>query len=488
MQGFQRLLSEQDTPPGWLSGIIDARGRFLARVPQGDLRGGQLASEGWRQIKGKTGVFDFRSLEGTPIVQGNAHPSLAPAWAVGIAVPKSELQSAAWSTVRWAGLLGGALSIASLMLAFFLARRVSEPIAKLRENVAPLLEGETAEIKGSPEIDGLAEALRSAAADRKRGEEAAQQLAAIVRSSFDAIVGKRLDGTVTSWNRSAQEMFGYTADEMMGQSIRRIIPSDRQHEEDDILQRLALNQRIEPFETMRVRKDGRTIPVSITISPMTDSTGRVIGASKIARDITDQKSREEQLAFLLRELNHRSKNVLAVVQAIAHRTADAPARPFLQRFSERLQALSVNQDLLTRNDWQGIELDQLVKGQLAPFADTSGSRVRVSGPGLRVSAAAAQTIGMALHELATNASKYGALSAPEGTIDVTWSQEDDTFSLTWAERRGPLLEAPHSAGFGTFVLKTMAEQALGAVVALEHAASGLRWRLTAPLENVVDGR
>ena len=160
MQGFQRLLSDQQTPPGWLTGIIDAQGRFLARVPQGDLRGGQLASEGWREIKKKTGVFDFRSLEGTPIVQGNAHPSLAPAWSIGIAVPKSELQSAAWSTVRWAGLLGGALSIASLMLAFFLARRVSEPIAKLRENVAPLLDGETAEIKGSPEIDGLAEALR----------------------------------------------------------------------------------------------------------------------------------------------------------------------------------------------------------------------------------------------------------------------------------------------------------------------------------------
>ena len=328
----------------------------------------------------------------------------------------------------------------------------------------------------------------AAAADRKRGEEAAQQLAAIVRSSFDAIVGKRLDGTVTSWNRSAEEMFGYTADEMMGQSIRRIIPPDKQQEEDDILQRLALNQRIEPFETMRVRKDGRQIPVSIAISPMTDALGRVIGASKIARDITDQKSREEHLAFLLRELNHRSKNVLAVVQAIAHRTADAPARPFLQRFSERLQALSVNQDLLTRNDWHGIELDLLVKGQLAPFADTSGTRVRVSGPSLQLSAAAAQAIGMALHELATNASKYGALSAPEGTIDVNWSQDNDTFCLAWVERGGPPVEAPQSAGFGTFVLKTMAEQALSAVVVLEHAASGLSWRLTAPLENVVDRR
>ena len=108
----------------------------MARVPQGDLRSGRLASEGWRQTKEKTGVFEFRSLEGTPIVQGNAHPSLAPAWSIGIALPKSELQSAAWGTVTWASLLGGMLSLASLLLAFFLARRVSEPIGKLRENVA----------------------------------------------------------------------------------------------------------------------------------------------------------------------------------------------------------------------------------------------------------------------------------------------------------------------------------------------------------------
>jgi two-component sensor histidine kinase len=148
----------------------------------------------------------------------------------------------------------------------------------------------------------------------------------------------------------------------------------------------------------------------------------------------------------------------------------------------------VNQDLLTRNDWHGIELNLLVKGQLAPFADTLGARVRVSGLSLQLSAAAAQAIGMALHELATNASKYGALSAAEGTIDVNWSQDDDTFSLAWTERGGPPLEAPQSTGFGTFVLKTMTEQALGAVVVLEHAASGLSWRLTAPLDNVIDRR
>src|SRR5262249_6965966 len=121
---------------------------------------------------------------------------------------------------------------------------------------------------------------------RKSAEEAQARLAAIVTSSSDAIVGKTLDGIVTSWNEAAEHMFGYAANEMIGQSIRRLIPTDRQAEEDMILGRLARDQRVEDYETVRNRKDGRTIEVSITVSPVRDSEGRIIGASKIVRDIT----------------------------------------------------------------------------------------------------------------------------------------------------------------------------------------------------------
>ena len=133
-----------------------------------------------------------------------------------------------------------------------------------------------------------------------------------------------------------------------------------------------------------------------------------------------------------------------------------------------------------------VELDLLVKGQLAPFADTLGTRVGIHGPSLRLSAAAAQSIGMAVHELATNASKYGALSTPEGSVDLGWSQEGDTLTIAWTERGGPTVEKPISAGFGTFVLKGMAEQALNAVVVLEYASSGLQWRLITSLNSVID--
>ena len=163
-----------------------------------------------------------------------------------------------------------------------------------------------------------------------------------------------------------------------------------------------------------------------------------------------------------------------------------PRNRFYSALLERLQALSVNQDLLARNEWHGIDLEQLVKGQLAPFVDQSAKRVTVRGPALRLTAAAAQAIGMAMHELATNASKYGALLAPEGTIDVGWFRANGRFDLTWREHGGPPVAAPNATGFGTFVLKAMAEQALNASITLEYDPSGLIWRLTTALENVID--
>ena len=485
MQGFQRLLSGHEMPPGWLAGLIDAEGRFLARVPEPDRYVGQLASEGWRRVKDQEGVFEFRSIEGVPIVQGNARASLATAWTIGIAVPKSELQAAAWKTAQWAALLGALLSSLSLALAFVIARHIEAPIAELRKSAAPLLEGKLPSLQeSSPEVRALADELQKAVAERRRGEEAAQRLAAIVQSSFDAIISKTLDGTVTSWNAGAETMFGYAAEEMIGHSIRRLIPSDRQHEEDDILLKLASNRPVEPFETIRVHKDGRTIPVSITTSPIADGHGRVIGASKIARDISEQKAREQQVQLLLGELNHRSKNIIAVVQAIAHRTAGKGPSDFLDRFTQRLRALAVNQDLLAKSGWQGIDLEHLLRDQLTPFAHEA--QVRLSGPRLQVSAAAAQAIGMAAHELATNACKYGSLSTHQGLVEVTWGMDGGKFLMQWSETGGPPVQRPTSSGFGSIVTTTMLETAVQGQVEVDYAAAGLRWQLACPSSGIQD--
>jgi PAS domain S-box-containing protein len=326
--------------------------------------------------------------------------------------------------------------------------------------------------------------------ERRAAEEALYRsqarLAAIVTSSDDAIVGKTVDGIVTSWNEAAERMFGYSAREMIGQSIRRVIPTDRQTEEDMILGRITRGERLRSYETVRNTKDGRAIDVSITVSPVRDEKGRIIGASKIARDVTARKANQEQIHLLMREANHRVKNILCVVQAIARNTATGKPEDFVSRFTARIEALAANQELLGRNDWQGVEVEGLAHAQLAHFADLIGFRITVDGPKLRLNPAAAQGIGLALHELATNAGKYGALSTDAGLVDIGWGTDGDTFTMSWNERQGPPVAAPKRRGFGTVVMEEMAEHSVGGKVDLRYLPSGLTWRLTCPAANALE--
>ena len=162
----------------------------------------------------------------------------------------------------------------------------------------------------------------------------------------------------------------------------------------------------------------------------------------------------------MREINHRAKNMLSVVDAIAHQTATKSPEDFVERFSERIQALAANQDLLVRNEWNWVEIEDLVCAQLALFADLIGSRIAVHGPKLRLTTASAQAIGLALHELATNAGKYGALSTDTGRVDVRWGARGDTFTMNWTERDGPPVSAPKRHGFGTIVMEAMTERSV----------------------------
>jgi PAS domain S-box-containing protein len=213
---------------------------------------------------------------------------------------------------------------------------------------------------------------------------------------------------------------------------------------------------------------------------------RAVSIVGTAADITERKEREEKEHLLMREINHRAKNMLSVVDAIAHQTAIKNPEDFTERFSERIQALSANQDLLIRNEWKGVEIEDLARAQLAHFAGLIGSRITVRGSQLRLKAASAQAIGLALHELATNAGKYGALSTDTGRVDVCWGTDDDALSMSWTEREGPPVSAPSRRGFGTIVMETMVERSVGGTVDLDYAPSGLTWRLTCPADNAVE--
>ena len=227
----------------------------------------------------------------------------------------------------------------------------------------------------------------------------------------------------------------------------------------------------------------------ILITPMRDSEGRIHKLVATTRDITGAKEAERQIKLLLCEVNHRAKNMLSVVEAIARHTAAADRDDFIERFAERVQSLAASQDLLVKNDWRGVDLHQLALSQLGHFEDLVDKRIELRGPHLLVSASAAQALGMALHELATNAGKYGALSDCSGRVEVCWRLESGgdvggTFAISWRERGGPFVRAPVSSGFGSTVLCRVAKESLDAQVELDYASTGLVWRLRCPAVEV----
>lgn len=427
--------------------------------------------------------------------------------------------------------------------------------------------------------------------------------AALIQSSDDAIIAKDLDGNIVSWNPAAERLFGWTHREMLGQSIRRLLPDDKHDEEDMILSRVRDGEKIGLFITHRLHKNGWRIPVAVTISPVHDAAGRVIGASKIARDasqrmaierklresesrfrmlaeniaqlawiaeadgdifwynkrwydytgtdlasmegwgwravlhpdhlerveakfraaleageewedlfplraadgkygwflsrakpirdedgkviywfgtntdITEQREQSEQITLLLREVNHRSKNMLAKVQALARSSIEGD-RALVRRFEERVGSLAVNQDILVRRDWKEVPVEELVRLQLK-FVDGQGVRISRSGPDCALIPRAAEIVGMALHELATNSLKYGALSVDTGHVDVEWSCPDGQFAIAWRESGGPPVRAPEHRGFGSQLIEDIPRRALGAEVLHEFAAEGMTWSLLA---------
>jgi PAS domain S-box-containing protein len=436
-------------------------------------------------------------------------------------------------------------------------------------------------------------------------------LAAIVESADEAIVGKTLDGIVTSWNPAAERLFGYAPEEIIGRHISVLAAPGRENEMPAILERIRRGQKVERYDTVRRRKDGGLVDVALTVSPIRDGAGQIIGASKIVLDITarrqaaaalraseerfrnlanavpdivwiadpegnvtfandrwflysgmtleqnrnwpelvlhpddrercmaewtravregcdyeievrnrrhdgefrwfltraspirdaagritawfgsttdihDRKIAEERQQMLTAELSHRVRNLLTVIQIIAERTADRAASvdAFLAAFRGRLQALSSAQAALVVSNWRNASLATLVRGALKPYLE-DGGRIRLDVEDLPIGPEAAFTLTLALHELATNAVKYGALSDAAGRVTLTASPEAGTngeeLCLVWQEDGGPPVLPPETAGFGTTMLSRAIEYQHQGRTELIWRENGLLCRLHLPL-------
>lgn len=307
-------------------------------------------------------------------------------------------------------------------------------------------------------------------------------LAAIVASSADAIVSKTLEGIVTSWNASAERIFGYSADEMIGQSILKIIPSDRLDEETLILTSIRRGQRLEHFETVRRRKDGALIDVSLTASPIMDANGRIMGVSKIARDITEERRSRETQRLLMREVNHRSKNLLAVIEAMVRQTVETSSpEDFSRSISARISALSLTQDLIVRGDWQGVDLNDLIIAHGGASASFAEGRYSIVGPAVRVSPIAAQALGLAFHELFVGSARR-LRTAQNGVVAVSWTTDQDgqSLALGWDEdMHGDGSDNGGNDEFAKTVLSKVTPLSVNGAATLSSSPErGWRWTLT----------
>ena len=292
-------------------------------------------------------------------------------------------------------------------------------------------------------------------------------------------------------NQRLAEINGIPAADHIGKTMRDIIPALA-----DTLEPMAR----EIFRTgtgvVNYEVSGTTAAAPATLRtwneqwmPLRDDAGEIFAINVVVEEITERKRQEDLVQLLMREVAHRSKNLLAVVQSIARLTANSGHPDFAQRFSERVQSLAASQDVIVKSDWKGADIADLIRSQLAHFQELIDTRIVLAGKPLQISPAAAQTLGMALHELATNASKYGALSNSTGRIFIAWHLSvgeggEQRFEIDWTERDGPAVTAPMRRGFGTTVIETMARGGLSANVRLEYRSAGVEWHLDCPADHV----
>lgn len=330
-------------------------------------------------------------------------------------------------------------------------------------------------------------------AGRKSAEMAMHRLAAIIESSDDAILSKDLNGVITSWNRGAERLFGYTEEETVGKPVTMLFPPDRYNEEPEILARIRRGERVNHYETVRRRKDGSLADISLTVSPIIDSRGNIVGASKIARDISERRRAEEEQKLLLREMSHRIKNLFTLSSSLVKLSARSTdsVEELAASLQERFDALARAHSLIlptldgeANAKQASITLHSLIKTVVSPLWDEKLEgcpRVVVGGADVPVSGSAATSVALLIHEFATNAAKYGALAAPEGRVLVEGEEDGDMFVLTWREEGGiPSGFKPASEGFGSFLARATVTGSLRGEFTREFGEDTLTIRLRLP--------
>jgi PAS domain S-box-containing protein len=292
-------------------------------------------------------------------------------------------------------------------------------------------------------------------------------------------------GYVTYFNEAAADIWGRRPqlgkDRWCG-SWKLFWPDGRELPHDQCPMAIAVKEQrsIRGLEAIVERPDGTRISLIPYPTPLFSGSGAFLGAVNLIVDLTEHKEKEKQLAVLAREAEHRSKNVLATVAATVHLSQADTLDELKKAIEGRIRALSNAHTLFAESRWAGADLRTLVAQELAPYSQIGDSRTQIAGPSVMLPPNLAQCIAVVLHELATNAAKYGALSKLEGRVHVTWSKSPtEGFVLRWAEVDGPPVKVPERNGFGTRVMQAMIQQS-GGEARFQWSADGLVCEILLP--------
>jgi two-component system CheB/CheR fusion protein len=294
------------------------------------------------------------------------------------------------------------------------------------------------------------------------------------------------DGTIIECNHSVAVASGYTKQELLGSNVLFLYPEYEHERLLRVFEALLEGREIRDIEFAGLRKDGSTFTMSLSVSPVVDEQGRVTAGRGVVRDISERKRAEEARQHLVRELDHRVKNALATVQAIADQTIHASDSldDFAGRFRGRLASMARIHEAISSNRWEGLELERLVVLAMTPFTGRS-NRIRYQGPPTDLPTEAARSLGMVLHELATNAGKYGALSGEEGSVHIDWQVSGQPQAvrvvLRWSETGGPPVVEPSRRGFGRLMIEQAIPFELDGTATLQFLATGVCCRIEFPL-------
>ncbi len=313
----------------------------------------------------------------------------------------------------------------------------------------------------------------------------ATQLREIFNALGDGLFIADATGRYCEVNPAGCEMLGYSEAEFLQLTLPEVVDPSELPRLEQVIAQMADGQ-LHRSEWLFRRKDGSTFIGELVGGQLPDGHYQ-----SIVRDVTERRAREDHERILGQEAAHRAKNVLSVVQAILHQSRSFDPATYVPRFEERIASLSASHDLFVRSAWQAIGLDELVRTQLKPFLADEDGRLDLSGPPVDLAPPAAQAIGMALHELATNAAKYGALANAEGRIEIGWQVDDSApepmFTLSWRELGGPAVSTPGKAGFGSRMIVQMTQRALNAKSSLTFDSTGLLWTLTCTRASLAKG-